>query len=109
MCLFIVRNGKPITPGLSSDIMESITRDAVIALLSEAFCIETPERDVDRSELLAADEAFFCGYAWEVTPIRGIDGYGEVSVLTRRLQERFLAVAPGATADRYELRTPVYD
>ena len=112
MCFFMVRDGVVITPHTSSDILESITRSTVLELLREAG-IETRERDIDRSELAAAEEAFFCGTAWEVTPVIAIDrlkvGQGEVGPLVRELQERFFAVAKGESADHPEWRTPVYD
>ena len=112
MCFFMVRDGVVITPHTSSDILESITRSTVLELLREAG-IETRERDIDRSELAAAEEAFFCGTAWEVTPVIAIDrlkvGQGEVGPLVRELQERFFAVARGESADHPDWRTPVYD
>ena len=84
MCFFMMRDGVACTPHTSSDILESITRATVLELLREAG-IETQERDIDRSELAAADEAFFCGTAWEITPIVAIDrlpvGAGRVALL----------------------------
>ncbi|MDF1792156.1 MAG: branched-chain amino acid transaminase [Thalassobaculaceae bacterium] len=111
MCFFMVRDGVPITPHTSSDILESITRTTVLQLLEE---MGTPavERDVDRSELVAADEAFFCGTAWEVTPITSIDklavGSGDVGPITKRLQERYFDVCHGTTGAHAEWRMPVY-
>ena len=67
MCFFMIRGGQVITPHTSSDVLESITRQTALQLAREAG-YETVERDIDRSELAAADEAFFCGTAWEVTP-----------------------------------------
>lgn len=111
MCFFMVRDGVVITPHTSSDILESITRSTVLELLRESG-IETRERDIDRSELAAAEEAFFCGTAWEVTPVIEIDrlkvGEGAVGPLVRELQGRFFAVARGESADHPDWRTPVY-
>lgn len=111
MCFFMVRDGVPITPHTSSDILESITRSTVLQLLEE---MGTPavERDVDRSELVAADEAFFCGTAWEVTPITSIDklpvGTGTVGPITKRLQELYFDVCHGTTGAHGEWRLPIY-
>jgi branched-chain amino acid aminotransferase len=95
----------------SSDILESITRATVLELLREAG-IETQERDIDRSELAAADEAFFCGTAWEITPIVAMDrlavGTGEVGPIVRELQARFFSIARGESSDYPQWRTPVY-
>jgi branched-chain amino acid aminotransferase len=111
MCFFMMRDGVVSTPHTSSDILESITRTTVIDLLRESG-VEVQERDVDRSELAAADEAFFCGTAWEVTPVTAIDrlkvGNGEVGSVVRGLQERFFSVAKGESADHPDWRTPVY-
>jgi len=112
MCFFMMRDGVVSTPHTSSDILESITRSTVLELLREAG-IETQERDIDRSELAAADEAFFCGTAWEITPVVAIDrlkvGAGEVGSTVRQLQDRFFTIAKGETTDYPEWRTPVYE
>ncbi len=111
MCFFMVRDGVPITPHTSSDILESITRATVLQLLEE---MGTPavERDIDRSELVAADEAFFCGTAWEVTPITSIDklavGTGAVGPITERLQQTYFDVCHGTSGAHPEWRMPVY-
>ncbi len=113
MCFFMVRDGVAVTPGVTSDILESITRDTVIALLRERLGVEVVERDIDRSELVGADEAFFCGTAWEVTPVVGIDrlavGDGEVGPLVRELQHRYQDLVTGVDAARPEWRTAVYE
>ncbi len=112
MCFFMLRNGVVSTPHTSSDILESITRSTVLELLRESG-IETHERDIDRSELAAAEEAFFCGTAWEITPVVAIDrlnvGNGEVGSMVRELQDRFFSVATGESTDHPEWRTPVYE
>lgn len=111
MCFFLVRDGVAITPHTSSDILESITRSTVLQLLEE-MGVPVVERDVDRSELVAADEAFFCGTAWEVTPITSIDklavGAGGVGPLTKNLQERYFDVCHGTTGAHGEWRMAVY-
>ncbi len=59
--LFLVRQGKVITPSVSNDILESITRAAVIRLLEEVLEIPVTERDVDGTELYGVGELFLCG------------------------------------------------
>src|SRR3546814_4385986 len=88
----------------SSDlILESITRTTVIELLREKGRTVV-ERDVDRSEIVAADEAFFCGTAWEVTPVTMIDrlpvGNGKMGEITGKLQADYFDVCSGGTGDR---------
>jgi len=110
--LMMVRDGRPITPSLTSDILESITRDTVIRLLAEDFDRETEVREVDRTELYAAEEMFFCGTALEITPILSVDkrpvGSGAIGPLVQALGERFTAVVRGQTADHVAWRTPVH-
>jgi branched-chain amino acid aminotransferase len=71
--LFIVRGGRLITPPLTSDILEGITRQVVAQLARERLGLTVEERAIDRTELYVADEAFFCGTGAEVKPIVSID------------------------------------
>lgn len=112
MCFFMVRGGRIITPSLTNDVLESITRSTVLQLASEQNGMEPTERDVDRSELYAAEEAFFCGTGWEITPIISIDGLpvgsGVVGPVVRQLQKSYFDVVNGTVSAHSEWRTPVY-
>jgi len=112
MCFFMLRDGCAVTPTVTSDILESITRDTVLGLLPETCGVECRERDIDRSELVAASEAFFCGTAWEVTPIVAIDGLavgsGEVGEVVRALRAAYFDLVRGRSAAHPEWRTAVY-
>ena len=103
MCFFMVRDGVPVTPSITSNILESITRDTVITILRDELGLETVERDVDRSELYACEEAFFCGTAWEISPITSIDGIpvgtGKIGSLAGRLAEIYFDIATGVVED----------
>jgi branched-chain amino acid aminotransferase len=70
--IFLVSDGKLITPPVSADILEGITRDTVIKLASD-IGIDVFERDIDRSELYIADEVFLCGSSARITPVLSID------------------------------------
>jgi branched-chain amino acid aminotransferase len=111
-CFFMIRNGKPITPSTTSSILESVTRATVIELLQEITASATSERDVDRTEVYAAEEAFFCGSGQEIQPILSVDhlpvGTGTPGPITRRLQERYFALVRGQTNDHAEWLTPVW-
>ncbi len=104
-CIAIIRNGVAITPPITASILESITRDSVIELLRDGLGVPVVEREVDRTELYVADEAFLCGTAMEVTAIREIDGYelgsGGVGEITGRLERLFHDVVRGKDA-RYQ-------
>ena len=89
--IFIVRNGKVLTPDLTS-ALEGITRDTVIQLIDEVG-LELEEKRITRDEVYIADEAFFTGTAAEVTPIRELDGRvigsGARGPVTEKLQSLF--------------------
>lgn len=74
MNIFIIRNGKLITPGFNQDILEGITRDSVLTIAKD-LGIAIEERAIDKTELLIADEVFLSGTAAKVTPVKQIESY----------------------------------
>ncbi len=111
-CLYIVRDGVPTTSTVTSDILESVTRRTVMQIFREYFGLQTVERDVGRTELYAAEEAFYCGTGHEILPIVSIDrhpvGDAKVGALTQGLWDKYQALVRGQVADHAEWRTPVY-
>jgi branched-chain amino acid aminotransferase len=93
--LFVVNNGKLLTPPLGASILPGITRDSVIQIAQE-LGIEVIETTIQRAALYLADELFFTGTAAEITPIRSVDkitiGAGKRGEITRRLQEEFFKI-----------------
>ena len=93
--IFLVNDGKLVTPPLGASILPGITRDSVIQIAKE-LSIEIVEATVQRAALYLADEAFFTGTAAEITPIRSIDriviGEGKRGPVTKRLQEEFFKI-----------------
>lgn len=111
-CLFIVRDGVALTPPVSGDILEGITRDALLTLIREDVGVKAMERMIDRTELYVADEVFLCGTGGgEVSPVTSIDGYvignGEIGPLTSRIQETYDEVVHGARPERAAWLTPI--
>ena len=102
--LFLVYDGKLLTPPLASAVLPGITRDTVITLAQE-LGYAVVEQELAREMLYVATEAFFTGTAAEITPIRSVDhipvGTGQPGPVTRRLQQRFFQVARGQVEDRY--------
>ena len=96
--IFLVNNGKLITPPLGASILPGITRDAVIQIAKE-LGIEVLETSIQRSALYLADELFFTGTAAEITPIRSVDritvGPGKRGEITEKLQVEFFKVIRG--------------
>lgn len=111
--IFLVREGKAITPSYSEHILEGITRNAVKKLLRNELVVEVEERPVARSELYVADEIFMTGTAAEITPIIEVDnrkvGNGEIGPITKELQDIYFRAVRGMI-DRYMVwLTPVYE
>jgi branched-chain amino acid aminotransferase len=96
--LFLVNNGKLITPPLGSSILPGITRDSVIQIARE-LGIEVQETTIQRAALYLTDELFFTGTAAEITPIRSVDkitvGTGKRGEITKQLQDVFFDVIHG--------------
>jgi branched-chain amino acid aminotransferase len=93
--IFVVKDGTIRTPPLSTSILPGVTRDSIIQIAQDlGYPVE--ETNLIRSDLFLADEAFMCGTAAEVTPLRTIDdvelGVGEV---TLELQAAYIDTVRG--------------
>lgn len=110
--LFIIRDGQLITPPLTSDILEGITRQVVAQLAREQLQLPVVERSIDRTELYVADEAFFCGTGAEIKPIIEIDrrsvGHGDVGPISAQLVQLYGETVRGRLAAYRQWCTPVY-
>ncbi len=111
-CLCMVRDEVLVTAPVTANILESITRATVLELARDALGLKVQEREIDRTELYIADEVFFCGSGWEITPVKSIDRYpigkGQPGPLTKRLQEVYFSVAEGRVPQYRRWLTPVY-
>lgn len=112
-CCFLVRGGVPITPPVTADILESITRATLLELCRKELGLAPEAREVDRTELYVAQEAFLCGSGWEITPILSIDrlplGDGaRPGPVTRAVGECYFSVARGEKPAYRPWLTPVY-
>ena len=87
--LFIVKDGRILTPPAAASILVGITRDTVFKLCAAAG-IEIVEQILPREMLYVADEVFFSGTAAEITPVRSIDG---VETRSRRSRSDHQAAA----------------
>ncbi|WP_020162552.1 branched-chain amino acid transaminase [Cycloclasticus pugetii] len=107
--IFLVRNGKLITPDLTS-ALEGITRETIFQLAEECS-LEVVEKRITRDEVYVADEAFFTGTAAEVTPIREVDdrtiGNGGRGPITERLQTMYFDAVQGRSAQHSDWLTYV--
>jgi branched-chain amino acid aminotransferase len=110
--IFVVQEGKIITPPPSSDILVGITRDTVMTLAREELGVEVVERDIDRSEIYTADECFMTGTAAHVTPVVELDhrpiGDGGMGPVSRRLVELYFDIITGKNPKYAHWCTPCY-
>jgi branched-chain amino acid aminotransferase len=109
--LFMVVDGTLITPRTTDDILEGVTRRAVLQLAAD-LGVPTVERQIDRTEILIADELFLCGTGVQVAPIAGVDGRkigdGKIGPTTRSIQDLYLSAVRGEVEDYLDWLTPVY-
>lgn len=108
--IFVVSQGKLITPPLGNSVLPGITRDALFSL-AEDLGVPVVEQMVPREMLYIADEVFFCGTASEITPIRSVDkikvNNGVTGPVTLALQREFFGLIHGTLADRHHWFTKV--
>ena len=99
--VFVIKNGVLLTPPLSAGALEGLTRDSVMTIARD-FGYEVREQNLLRTDLYLADEAFLCGTAAEVVPIREVDDreIGDPGEITRKIQETYFAVVHGEV-DKY--------
>ena len=111
--IFLVIEGKLVTPASYNSILMGITRATTIKLAKEELGIETIERSIERCELYNADECFFTGTAAHITPIAEIDrrkiGSGEIGEITSKLQELYSEVIRGNNPKHLDWCTAVYN
>lgn len=109
---FIVRNGVAITPPITSNILEGITRRSVIQILQEDMGIEVVERNIDRTELYLADEAFSCGTGYQVAAVTRVDyhnvGTGTMGPITRQLRDLYFSIVRGQNEKYANWLVPVH-
>jgi len=92
--LFLVKDGRLVTPPVTENILEGITRATVMEIAREEMSLWTTERRIDRSELYTADEAFFCGTGVQIAAIVEIDhrpiGTGKIGPVVSQLRDLYL-------------------
>ncbi|MCP3913113.1 MAG: branched-chain amino acid transaminase [Actinomycetia bacterium] len=94
--IFIVKNGRIVTPPVSAGALEGITQSAVHRI-AEDMGIPYETGNILRSDLYTADEAFLSGTAAEVVPIQSVDDrvIGDRGPITTKVQETFFAAVKG--------------
>lgn len=109
--IFIVRDGKLITPSAADNVLEGITAKSVVELAKNELGVELVERSIDRSELYIADEVFMTGTAAHLTPVVEVDrravGDGKPGPLTSKLSDLYYDCIKGKNEKYEHWCTPV--
>jgi branched-chain amino acid aminotransferase len=106
----MVRDGVLITPPVTDDILEGVTRKAIFEL-AEDEGIRTQIRSIDRSELYIADEVFLCGTGVQVSPVIEVDrravGSGAIGPISRAIKTRYFDAVRGRLPEYGHWLTPI--
>jgi len=109
--LFMVRDGVIVTPAVSDEILEGITRAAIIRIATD-MGMQVVERAIDRTELYIADEIFLCGTGAQVSPVVELDhrriGAGAPGPITTRIKDRYFEAVRGNVPEYAHWVVPVY-
>lgn len=110
--LFMVRKGKLITPPVTENVLEGITRDSIVELAARELGLEVVERPIDRSELYICDELFYTGTAVGVMPIVRVDHRAvkdaAIGPIARQLKQLYFQATRGRLAGYWKWLAPVY-
>ncbi len=110
--IFMMRKGKLITPSVTENVLEGITRDSVMELAERELDLQVVERAIDRSELYMCDELFFTGTAVGVMPVVRVDHRpvkdGEIGEVTRKLRQLYFDATRGHMPGYRKWLAPVY-
>ena len=110
--LFIVRDGAVITPPITDNILEGITRRTLGVILRDEMGVPFVERSIDRTELYLADEVFFAGTGVQVAAVTRIDhrkvGPGTMGPIVGELRRRFFAIVRGDVEKYHHWLLPIY-
>jgi branched-chain amino acid aminotransferase len=110
--LFLVKNGKLLTPPVTDNILEGITRRRLMHVARERLEVPTEERSIDRTELYTADEVFLCGTGAQLSPVVEIDrrpiGNGRPGPISRQLHDIYFGAVRGREPAYRDWLTPIY-
>ena len=110
--IFMVRKGKLVTPPVTDNVLEGITRDSIMELAQRELGLPVVERSIDRSELYVCDELFLTGTAVGIAPIVRVDHRqirdGAIGPIARQLNESYIAATRGHLVAYRKWLVPVY-
>ena len=108
--IFVVRDGRLITPSAADNVLEGITAKSIMELAQVELGLQIVERPIDRTELYVADEVFMTGTAAHLTPVVEVDrrvvGTGRPGPITARLSDLYYGCIRGNNAKYRHWCTP---
>ena len=111
--IFMVRKGKLITPPITENVLEGITRDSIIELARRELGLQVIERPIDRSELYVCEELFLTGTAVGLVPVIRVDHRpvktGAIGAIVRQLQQVYFEATRGHLQPYRKWLLPVYN
>ena len=113
MKFFLVEGDTLVTTQTTSNILVGVTRNTILEIAKEELGMKVCEREIDRTELYTADEAFFCGTGAQVAPIGSIDhrtiGNGKVGEKTAAISKLYFDIVRGKNEKYKKWCTPIYE
>ena len=110
--LFMIRKGRLITPPVTDNVLEGITRDSIMELARRELGMPVVERSIDRSELYICDELFLTGTAVGVAPIVRVDHRqikdAAIGPIVRQLQRAYFDATRGRNNSYRKWLLPVH-
>ena len=110
--LFMLKDGVFVTPPVTDDILEGITRTLLIAVIKDELGKPVVERSIDRTELYTCDELFLCGTGAQISPVIEVDrrpvGSGKVGEFSQELQGIYFGAVRGESPKYKDWTIPIY-
>ncbi len=110
--LFMLKDGVFVTPPVTDDILEGVTRILLTRLIKEELGKPVVERSIDRTELYTCDELLLCGTGAQISPVIEVDrrpvGDGKVGEFTQELQNIYFGAVRGESPKHKDWTIPVY-
>ena|SRR2546421_1909941 len=110
--LFMYKDGVFVTPPVTDDILEGVTRTLISELIKEELGKTVVERSIDRTELYTCDELLLCGTGAQISPVVEVDhrkvGNGRVGEFTQELQNIYFGAVRGESPKHKDWTIPIY-
>jgi branched-chain amino acid aminotransferase len=108
----MLKDGVFVTPPVTDDILEGVTRQLLIKMIKDELNLDVFERSIDRTELYTCDELLLCGTGAQISPVVEVDrrpvGNGKVGEFTQELQNIYFNAVRGDTPKYKDWTIPVY-